>query len=261
MTASHYTVSFEFRDGDCDPRLHTYEWDFLRQTDATFSFTSNVVPTASETRSLFAFQWPQNRGRPLLEQEKGKDFRGVNSENIEQLVYLNTMRRLVVAILDDPSLDEKEKADIFGLLKGKDGINVPYFKHFMNKVDIKETTHREKVRDELYVQDLCRAFVLDRIVYGNAYQTNLHCIVAQKFCETIPLLVRDKTAPMLTIEVADANTWLLTAYYPKDQPQHHRMFLCVPLELESPTGLRCRVTIDVTGSRSVQFIDTESRRV
>jgi hypothetical protein len=175
-------------------------------------------------------------------------------QKIQDLVYLKTMRRLVVSILDDTSIPEAYKRDMFELLN-KHGMDDLSFSDFLESVGQREhyegKTHKYG-RDELYVRDLCMAFIGTNLHPTSAATANLCSMIAHTFHKACPPLIRGLSAPIAAIELADANTWLLTAYYPT--PMQHRLFLGVPLELESPTGLRCRVCVRDTGSPTVNIV-------
>lgn len=256
MAGTQYTACFEFQDGACDPRLADLGFDDLQQTDEHFVFEKEVVPSSSKgnLRQVCSFQMRRDMVPYTRSGENEFHYESV-PHKLQDLVYLNTMRRLVVALLDDHSMPEADKLYIADLLTGRFGLDYDTFKDdFLEKVNKREkiaggTYHS---RDELYLQDLCRTFVATLLLGGSAPATSLCTRVAQKLFITCPPLVRGESAPMATIELADANTWLLTAYYPT--PTQHRLFLGVPLELESATGLRCRVTIKDYGSPCVSVV-------
>jgi hypothetical protein len=163
-----------------------------------------------------------------------------------KLVFTNTMHRLVVASLDDESLSKSEKRDILKLLMDHNHLGFHEFEDFVRKT----TTSQP---DEIYLQDLCIAFITSSLHLDSPQTTSLHVQMLRLLFEKHPPLPQSQCSPHCSIEIADENSWLLTSYYPT--PQQHRLFLGAPLELESPTGLRFRVHVIDNGSPSVALLE------
>lgn len=251
-------MCLEYMDGECDPRLEHHGFDFLHpKCDINVALDFPIIGHSGRSeihRDLVSLQLAQDCVDSSRENES-EIILPKTKDDIQNLVYLNTIRRLVVSILDDTSIPEAYKRDMFELLKDRYGMDDSSFDDFLISVGKREDNEGETHkygRDELYVRDLCMAFIGTNLHPTSAATANLCTRIAHNFHKACPPLIRGLSAPIATIELADANTWLLTAYYPT--PMQHRLFLGVPLELESPTGLRCRVCVRDLGSPTVNIV-------
>jgi hypothetical protein len=243
MADVRYRVYFQFSNGPSDPRINVKDFHTLTYYNENIAYISSVVPSSPGDvhRNLFSFQTMDN-----FTDMRGYNEYDVNGEKLTEglmkLVYTNTMHRLIVASLDDKSLSQSEKKGILSILASHKEMGFHHFEDFVR-------TSAKSKTDEIYLQNLCIAFITSYLDLDSPHTTSLRVQMLRVLFENYPPLPHSERAPHCSIEIADENSWLLTSYYPT--PQKHRLFLGAPLELESPTGLRFHVHVIDNGSPSV----------
>ena len=171
---------------------------------------------------------------------------------LTELVHRNTVRQLVIGLLDDPSVPSSLVPEITKFFDS-DEISEDSWDDFLESTKKKETTDYSEGRDEIHLQDLCKTFVAGKLCASDAITQSLHVKALQNLFQTHPVIERWQCPPLFTVENGDFNTWVLTSYYPT--PQQHRLFLGAPVELQSATGLRCRVAVKCEGSPHVTVLE------
>lgn len=253
MTAPEYVLTVDFVDRACDPRLEKFADLDLKSThsQAKFRYHMNGALHAHSKRCIFPFQktdhfqTPRQIGESILEEMQVPD-------ELKELVHRNTVRQLVVGLLDDPSVPSSCIPEITAFFDSND-ISEESWDDFLESTGKNETTDYREGRDEIHLQDLCKTFVAGMACANDATQQSLHVRALQNLFQTQPVIERWKCPPLFTVENGDFNTWVLTSYYPT--PQQHRLFLGAPVQLQSATGLRCRVTAKCEGSPQVTVLE------
>ncbi len=253
MVAPKYVLTVDFVDRTCDPRLEKFADLDLKQThsQAEFSYRMNGALNTHSKRCIFSFQKIDHFQTPTQMGESMFDEVKIPSE-LKELVHRNTVRQLVVGLLDDSSVPSSLVPEITAFFDS-DEISEESWDHFLDSTGTKETIDYGEGRDEIHLQDLCKTFVAGKLCAKSAIKQSLHVKALQNLFQTQPVIERWKCPPLFTVENGDFNTWVLTNCYPT--PQQHRLFLGAPVELQSATGLRCRVTVKCEGSPHVTVLE------